>query len=303
MATTTKIKLRRGLLADLQNIQLDDGELGVTTDTKELYVGVGGVNNNLFVPRETIVPINYNNKASGVGLFSRISGTGTLSYDPSESTTGVGCFAITGNGTWVINNLYAASPSTGLGGKIIVKGTATFNVGCQFYTSSGTYITPTLPVQNSFIMSGNSIASFIIHEGNTKYEGTVANTMPAGTKLAQPFITITGNAGTVKFDEFDIYRLNSSVGVEPTQNMSGTLIDWSTGNVFSKSIASNTTFTFSNYQDGQVIAFRLINSSASTLTITWPTMSGADTVLYANKTKVYTLFVIGSTIYSSALEF
>ena len=37
-----KIKIKRGLEANLNSITLDDGEFAVTTDTKKLYVGLAG---------------------------------------------------------------------------------------------------------------------------------------------------------------------------------------------------------------------------------------------------------------------
>ncbi len=36
------IKARRGIEANLGNITLADGEFAITTDTKKLYVGIGG---------------------------------------------------------------------------------------------------------------------------------------------------------------------------------------------------------------------------------------------------------------------
>lgn len=44
MARTVNIKIRRGLEANLLAGLLSDGEFGFTTDSKKLYVGLGGVN-------------------------------------------------------------------------------------------------------------------------------------------------------------------------------------------------------------------------------------------------------------------
>lgn len=209
MTTTTKIKIRRGPLSDLKTIQLDDGELGVTTDTKELYVGVSGINNSVSKLRKELVPIDYNNKQNGVGFFKRISGTGTLSYDSSESAMGAGCFSITGNGTWVIDDFGAIAPLYGIGGQIVAKGVANYVVGCEFYDASGNLLAGT-NVQNNFIMDniiGTSV--FELHENYVKTEGSGINTMPVGARFARPFITISGNSGVVKFDHFDVYHLGS----------------------------------------------------------------------------------------------
>lgn len=39
-----KIKVKRGIEANIGNIILEDGEFAVTTDTKKLYVGIAGAN-------------------------------------------------------------------------------------------------------------------------------------------------------------------------------------------------------------------------------------------------------------------
>ena len=215
MTEATKLKIRRGPLADLRQIQLDLGELGVTTDTKEVFVGVGNINNPVSVIRKNIIPIDWNNKANGIGFFVKTSGTGTLSYDSTESVMGVGCFSVTGNGTWEIFpplaslDKFAVCPYFGIGGRIAIKGVAKFDVGCNFYTNSGSLISPSVTSQSSFVVSTNGSASFTMYEGYVKSEGSVANTMPTGSKLAKPFITISNNIGTVKFDYFDIYHLES----------------------------------------------------------------------------------------------
>lgn len=212
---TTKIKIRRGPLAALRQIQLDLGEMGVTTDTKELYVGVGGINHPVSVPKKSIIPIDWNNKENAVNYFIRTSGDGEISFDPSESMMGVGCFSVTGNGTWEIlpalaaKNMFAVCSYFGIGGRIAIKGIAKFDVGCKFYDNSGTYIAPSVTSQNSFVVSANGTASFAMLEGYVKNEGIVANTMPVGSRLAMPFITISNNLGVAKFDYFDIYNLES----------------------------------------------------------------------------------------------
>jgi hypothetical protein len=82
-------------------------------------------------------------------------------------------------------------------------------------------------------------------------------------------------------------------------------IDWSLGNVFTKTLAANTTFTFSNMSDGQTIVVRLTNT-ASNYTVTWPTCkwSGgvAPTMTIGAKDDVYTFIRIGSTTYGSAVQ-
>ena len=53
----SKIKVRRGTNAQRQNIVLDQGELGYTTDTNRLYVGNGVVNGGIVVGSKIHPPI------------------------------------------------------------------------------------------------------------------------------------------------------------------------------------------------------------------------------------------------------
>jgi hypothetical protein len=54
------------------------------------------------------------------------------------------------------------------------------------------------------------------------------------------------------------------------QILTGTIIDWSAGNTFTKTLSASTTFTFSNASPGQTILVRITNT-ASNFTSTFPT--------------------------------
>ena len=90
------------------------------------------------------------------------------------------------------------------------------------------------------------------------------------------------------------------------QAISGTSIDWATGNVFTKTLSANTTFTFSNQASGQTIVVRLTNT-ASNYTVTWPgsvLWSGgtAPVQTIGAKSDVYTFVYDGSSIYGSVVQ-
>ena len=53
----TKIKIKRGIKADLPT--LEEGELGFTTDTKEVYVGASGGNKNVIHSNFASKSANY----------------------------------------------------------------------------------------------------------------------------------------------------------------------------------------------------------------------------------------------------
>ena len=81
-------------------------------------------------------------------------------------------------------------------------------------------------------------------------------------------------------------------------------VDWNVASQFSITISSNTSFSFVNHTGGQTIVLRVINSSASNLTVSWPSeVVGADTQISANKTKIYTFIKMGASTYSSSVEF
>lgn len=89
------------------------------------------------------------------------------------------------------------------------------------------------------------------------------------------------------------------------QTISALDIDWGTGNTFTKTLAANSTFTFSNISDGQTITVALTNT-ASNYTVTWPTVSwtggAAPTQTTGAKTDLYTFIRVGATTYGSAVQ-
>ena len=131
--------------------------------------------------------------------------------------------------------------------------------------------------------------------------------MISGKQLTDYF---TPSATETQRREFGnaVLDLQSRVGVleliPSTQAIGALDVNWALANQFSKSISANSTFTFSNNQDGKIIVVRLINSSASALTLTWPaSVLGAITTLTASKTGVYTFIQFGTNIYMTGSEY
>ena len=86
--------------------------------------------------------------------------------------------------------------------------------------------------------------------------------------------------------------------------LSANNIDWSLGNVFTKTLSANATFTFSNSTDGRTIVLKITNSSASPLTLTFPVaVVSPDTTVLALKTKIYTFVNIANVFYTTSTEF
>lgn len=90
---------------------------------------------------------------------------------------------------------------------------------------------------------------------------------------------------------------------ESSKPVSALEINWSAGFVFHKTVAVNSSFTFSNVEDGKVISLIINNNGASTITITLPSpiqaVSKTFTIL-AGKSTVCTFVSADSKIYSAA---
>lgn len=90
-----------------------------------------------------------------------------------------------------------------------------------------------------------------------------------------------------------------------TQAISALNVDWTKSNVFTKTLAANSTFTFSGQVDGQVILVALTNT-ASNYTVTWPSLKWPGNVAPVQTvgahTDVYSFANIGGTIYGSVVQ-
>lgn len=103
---------------------------------------------------------------------------------------------------------------------------------------------------------------------------------------------------------------NGLIGASPaTSSIAASAIDWSilkqTGGGYLKTLAANTTFTFSNLFAGQIINVRLTNT-VSNYTVTWPVVkwSGgtAPTMTTGAKSDIYTFFYDGTDVYGNVIQ-
>ena len=82
-------------------------------------------------------------------------------------------------------------------------------------------------------------------------------------------------------------------------------IDWSAGSTFTKTLAANSAFTFSNLANGKTITVALTNT-ASNYTVTWPTVSWpgsvAPTQTIGAKTDIYSFWRINGVVYGSYVQ-
>lgn len=91
----------------------------------------------------------------------------------------------------------------------------------------------------------------------------------------------------------------------------GTEIDWAAGNVFTKEMDGDVTFTFANARSGQTIIVRVAVVAEGGFAVYWPaevvwntgeapaaSMAAADEV----RTDIYTLVKVGDRVYASAIQ-
>lgn len=164
---------------------------------------------------------------------------------------------------------------------------ATPSAGTRFglrLTADATARTVTIPSSYS-TQQNAAITSFVIPASATVY-------------LAWEY---TGSAYNLVGDPISAAQ-NWVAGNVTTNAISASDIDWSLSPSHSKTLAANTTFTFSNATDGQTINVAVTNT-ASNYTVTWPTVKwaggAAPTQTVGAKTDVYTFTKVGSVIYGN----
>lgn len=156
---------------------------------------------------------------------------------------------------------------------------------------------------------GNTAA--VTPTANLHLAAGAATAGAAPLKMTLGPVLTTPEAGAFEFDGAEVYATTST----PTRKRIATDtapvaiaaadINWSLGSTFTKTLAANTTFTFSNAVDGRTIVVALTNT-ASNYTVAWTgvTWSGgtAPTQTTGAKTDVYTFVKVGAVIYGSAVQ-
>jgi hypothetical protein len=200
-------------------------------------------------------------------------------------------------------------------GKFVVSDTVTTPTNTDLVedaNGTGKFVvsdTVTTPTNTDLVLAPNGTGKLDLRAAALKAGTATAGTAPlkftAGTNLTTP------EAGAAEFDGGWLYYTTSTpVRFRLSREtaaaaIASTTIDWSAASSFTKTLAANTTFTFSNATDGQTIVVAITNT-ASNYTVTWPTVawtaSTAPTQTVGAKTDVYTFIKIGSTYYGSVIQ-
>lgn len=170
-------------------------------------------------------------------------------------------------------------------------------------------LTPATNIANSDLFLAKTSTGVVSVSGQTLIEkATNPQNIGTGTGV---FSTKSGadiNFKTLKSEKqiqltSDADSITIKNVTESSKSVSSLNIDWSTGFVFYKTVAVNSSFTFSNVEDGRVISLIVANNGASTITITLPSpiqaVSKTFTIL-AGKSTVCTFVSADSKIYSAA---
>ena len=152
---------------------------------------------------------DWSHKEGIVREMQASGGAGMTFVPTAESAVGAGSFAITGTGYIRSNKFLPISPYLGLGGHICINTTttATVSVGVDIYDGSYNLIGNNYFIANGQVLNTNPLV------GNF-YKGMMVNGVsgvaqfPAAARFVKPVIFIANNAGTIKWDLFDIITLN-----------------------------------------------------------------------------------------------
>lgn len=208
-----RILLRRGALADLPS--LSEGEPGFATDSEELFVGTANGNRRVLAPVYNLMytPFDYTDKSASLKYWERVSGTGTMSYESSDSVIGAGCWSVTGTGVWAVNFSIPCNPTLGMGGLAYVKqasGAATISIGFRAYDSSGSEIAFNASAQNFLANAVAASASWTQYRSHELGEGAGASQLPSGTRFVRARFEVSANTGTTRLDHLLLMPLGFS---------------------------------------------------------------------------------------------
>ena len=216
---------------------------------------------------------------ANTGLLVGSSPTGSSQIGAQISPT----FASSSSGTYT--NVWDFPQFTGagtgltyynhrLGTPVVTSFTGSITNAYQLYIDAG----PTATYKYGIYQNGtepNYFAGAVTVPAFTATGTTTLATSLTGALSASSGVVSAGTLSVANGGTGQTTAAAAQRALTPaTSTISASAIDWSVSNSFYKTLAANTTFTFSNAQDGQVITICLLNTT-SNYTVTWPTIKWA----------------------------
>ena len=249
----------------------NSGVTALTGTTNQVNVSASTGSVTLSLPQSIATSSSPQFSSLGIGVAA--SGTAGDLY--VNSTLSVGAATIAGAGL----NLSPSVTASGGNVKSIRVGptmTAAANSD-QLYNiiTGGTFVGASYTGLNWI---GVGIGAPTISTGTiTNAYGMYIYTGPTATNSWGLYQAGTTNKnhfdGAIDVASTNVAKTNQNL-TPATSTISASAIDWSVSNSFYKTLGANTTFTFSNAVDGQVITICLLNTT-SNYTVTWPTIKWA----------------------------
>lgn len=169
-------------------------------------------------------------------------------------------------------------------------------------------------INSDFRINVRGTGRFIVEADGTQIFRVDENGFESKQLASTPANPSTGYNKFYFKNDNEFYKLDSlgvekrfltedDLAVKPSQAVAALDIDWSSANVFSKTISVNETYTFSNDVDGQTIVVMIFNNSGADIDVNFPTAhwngGTAITTVPAGTKNVYTFIKIGTDIFAT----
>jgi len=267
------------------------------TVTSSGSLTLGGTLGSIANSQLTNSSITFGSTAQALG--STVSAINGVSIGASSSSTGS------------FSSLGVGVAASGTAGDLYVN--STLEVGTALTSGVGINFQPSVTssagnnkafrIAPTMTAAANSDSLYTMITGGTIVGGAFTSLSWSGLTIGTPTIS-TGSltnsyslylsGSPAATNKYGIYQLGTDVNyfngaftmsttakaatnqnlTPATSTISASAIDWSVSNSFYKALSANTTFTFSNAVDGQVITICLLNTT-SNYTVTWPTIKWA----------------------------
>ena len=250
--------------------------------------------------------INWSRKDLFTPMFIQDTQSISINYNPvGQSKIGTGRYEIAGTGKLVFNKYLPVSEIRGVTGRIYIGAMqlgSTVSVGVECYDAQRNE----LGTNGGFILNNEAapLNNWLFKKSSCFGEAnTGVRRLKPGTRYVKLFIKVLTNPGIVYFDESELTVFEQD---ERYLEISTNEVNWNVSEFFHKAISSDTTFVFTNDQDGKAKVLSVKNISSNAINVYFPTMKWqggqAFSLINPGSTTVFTFIKMNGTVYASAIE-